>query len=359
MRSRISTLLAAGMLAVGLVALAVAVPVPLVALGPGPTFNTLGKVDDKPVITVQGLPSYPPSGNLNLTTVSVTDRLTLVNVLGQWAAPDRQVVPRSAVYTPGLTDEEVQAKNAEDFTSSEINAESAAVQELGLPSVVAVADVVAGSAADGKLKAGDKIVTVDGAPVADPDAVNRLLQTTKPGDAATVAFTRDGAAQNVTVTLGSAPDEPRGVLGVVLARLPKDGAVNARPRRDRRTVGRADVLARRSSTSSHPATSPAAASSRAPGPSPRTARCRTSAASSSRWLRRGPRAPPSSCCRSGSAPTAQPAVPPGLELVKVATLHDAVTALNDLNARPYPGRLPINTVISGIRGPNGNPTPRP
>ena len=62
--------------------LAVAVPVPLVALGPGPTFNTLGKVDGKPVITVKGLPTYPPSGNLNMTTVSVTDRLTLVRRAG-------------------------------------------------------------------------------------------------------------------------------------------------------------------------------------------------------------------------------------------------------------------------------------
>ena len=74
MRTRTSTLLVAGLLALGLAVLAVVVPVPLVALGPGPTFNTLGKVDDKPVIAVQGLPTYPPSGNLNLTTVSVTDR---------------------------------------------------------------------------------------------------------------------------------------------------------------------------------------------------------------------------------------------------------------------------------------------
>src|SRR6185312_14313296 len=184
-----------------------------------PTFNTLGKVDDKPVITVQGLPTYPPSGNLNLTTVSVTDRLTLVSVLDQWVAPDRQVVPRSAVYTPGLTDEQVQEKNAEDFTTSEMNAESAAVRELGLPAVVAVADVVAGSAADGRLKAGDRISAVDGTAVADPEAVNNLLQATKPGDSATVDFTRGGTAQSVTLTLGPAEDSPRGVLGVMLARL--------------------------------------------------------------------------------------------------------------------------------------------
>jgi PDZ domain-containing protein len=182
---------------------------------------------------VQGLPTYPPSGNLNLTTVSVTDHLTLVGVLNQWAASDRQVVPRSAVYTPGLTDEQVQEKNAQDFSTSEMNAESAAVRELGLPSVVAIAAVVAGSAADGKLRPGDRISAVDGTAVADPEAVNNLLQATKPGD---------------------------------------------------------------------PATSPAAASSRAPGRSRPTAWCRTSAASSSRWPRHGRRAPPSSSFPRGSAP---------------------------------------------------------
>ena len=45
MRTRTSTLLVAGLLAVGLAVLAIVVPVPLVALGPGPTFNTLGKVE--------------------------------------------------------------------------------------------------------------------------------------------------------------------------------------------------------------------------------------------------------------------------------------------------------------------------
>ena len=53
-------------------------------------------------------------------------------------------------------------------------------------------------------------------------------------------------------------------------------------------------------------------------------------------------------------------MPPGLQLVKVATLHDAVTALNDLERRTHPAGLHgLDSVISGIRGPNGNPTPRP
>ena len=335
MRSRTSTLLVAAILALGLAVLAVVVPVPLVALGPGPTFNTLGKVDDKPVITVQGLPTYPPSGNLNLTTVSVTDRLTLVSVLDQWVAPDRQVVPRSAVYTPGMTDEQVQEKNAQDFTTSEMNAESAAVRELGLPSVVAIAEVVAGSAADGKLRPGDRISTVDGTPVADPDAVNHLLQATKPGEPATVAFTRDGAAQTVTVTLGAAEDSPRGVLGVMLARLPKDGTVTVDlggvggPSAGLMfSLGIVDVLTPGDLTGGRFIA----------GTGSITAEGVVQNIGGIQFKMAAARAAGATVfvLPVGECATALPAVPPGLQLVKAATLHDAVTALNDLNA----GRTP-------------------
>ncbi len=335
MRTRTSTLLAAGMLAVGLAVLAVTVPVPLVALGPGPTFNTLGKVDDKPVIAVQGLPSHPPSGHLNMTTVSVTDRLTLVGMLGYWAASDQQVVPRSVVFTPGLSDEQVQAKNAEDFTTSEINAESAAVQELGLPSVVAVADVVAGSAADGKLKAGDRIATVDGTPVVDPDAVNKVLQATKPGDAATVGFTRGGAARSVTVTLGSAADAPRGVLGVVLARLPKNGTITVDlggvggPSAGLMfSLGIVDVLTPGDLTGGRFVAGTGAITADGMVQNIGGIQFKMAAA-------RGAGATVF-LLPAGECATALPAVPPGLQLVKVATLHEAVAALDDLNA----GRTP-------------------
>jgi Lon-like protease len=337
------TLLAACVLAVGLVVVAVAVPVPLVALGPGPTFNTLGKVDDKPVIAVQGLPTYPPSGHLNMTTVSVTDHLTLVGVLDHWAAPDRQVVPRSVVFTPGLSDDQVQQKNAADFTTSEINAESAAVRELGLPSVVAVADVVGGSAADGKLKEGDRIAAVDGVPVADPDAVNRVLQATKPGDTATVAFTRDGTAHSVTVTLGRAPVNtaaaPRGVLGVVLARLPKDGTVTldlggvGGPSAGLMfSLGIVDVLTPGDLTGGRFVAGTGSITAdgvvqNIGGIQFKMAAAR--AAGATVFL-----------LPTGECAAALPAVPPGLQLVKVASLHDAVTALNDLNAGRTPPGCP-------------------
>ncbi|EGD55255.1 hypothetical protein [Gordonia neofelifaecis] len=56
--------------------------VPYVALGPGPTVNTLGDVDGKPVVEVSNAVDPNPKGNLNLTTVSLRDGMTLFQAPG-------------------------------------------------------------------------------------------------------------------------------------------------------------------------------------------------------------------------------------------------------------------------------------
>jgi PDZ domain-containing protein len=330
-----STLFAGGILAVALAVVAVTVPVPLVALGPGPTFNTLTDVDGKPVVAVTDLPTYPTSGNLNMTTVSVTDRLTLATALSFWGSSGQQVVPRSAIYEPGKTEEQVQEKNAADFTSSEINAESAAVQELGLPSVPAVADVVEGSAADGKLKAGDRLVSVNGTAVASPDAVNTLLQATKPGDPATVAFTRDDAPQTVTVTLGSGDGRAQGVLGVMLAVLPKAGGVAINlggvggPSAGLMfSLGIVDKLT----------PGPLTGGRFVAGTGAIDAQGTVSNIGGIQFKMAAARAAGATVflLPAGECAEAVAAAPAGLQLIKVGTLHDAVTALDDLDA----GRAP-------------------
>ena len=121
MAGRSSTFLSAALLAAVLGVLGASMPVPMVALGPGPTFDTLGDVNGAPVITVVGLSTFPTSGHLNMTTVAVSDRLTFVQMLRAWASGARQVVPRGEIFPPGKTDEQVREENTQQFATSESN----------------------------------------------------------------------------------------------------------------------------------------------------------------------------------------------------------------------------------------------
>jgi Lon-like protease len=219
------TVVSAGLLALALGVLGATLPVPLVALGPGPTYDTLGAVDGTQVVAVQGLPTYPTSGHLNMTTVSVTDRLTLFSALGFWGAADHQVVPRDAVFPPDKSDAQVQQQNSDDFAASEANAEVAALMDLKLPTRAVVADLTPDSPATGRLQRGDELVTVAGTPVTTPQAVADALSDTRPGQSVQIAYKRDGKAGDATVVLGSSPDRPQGLLGVRPGIEPRGGDI--------------------------------------------------------------------------------------------------------------------------------------
>ncbi|HTF47090.1 MAG TPA: PDZ domain-containing protein, partial [Pseudonocardia sp.] len=109
---RTRTLTIGLLVVLAVVVLAGAVRVPLVALGPGPTFDTLGAIDGKPVVSVTGRQTYPTTGHLNMTTVAVTDDLTAINALRFWADPERELVPRAAIYPPGKSDQQVEQENS-------------------------------------------------------------------------------------------------------------------------------------------------------------------------------------------------------------------------------------------------------
>src|SRR5258708_20408938 len=70
MSRRALTLLIAGIGVLACLIVVFVVPVPYVALLPGPTYNTLGPLHGKPVIQIKGHPTFPASGHLNMGTVS-------------------------------------------------------------------------------------------------------------------------------------------------------------------------------------------------------------------------------------------------------------------------------------------------
>lgn len=198
-----------------------AVRVPYVALGPGPTFNTLAQVDGSEVVDIQGTQTYPTAGNLNMTTVSVSDGITLFGAVGLWVSGRYALVPRETVYPPDKPEEQVKQENLQQFAESEDSAEVAALHYLKFPFSVRVAQVTGGSPSDGLLMAGDRLTTVNGTGVATAGDVMTALAETRPGDGVAIGFTRDGQKGSTRVVLGVRPDdEPRGYLGVTTADAP-------------------------------------------------------------------------------------------------------------------------------------------
>ena len=191
-----------------------AVPVPFVALGPGPTFDTLGEVEGKQVVDIEGTEVQKTSGHLNMTTVSQSDGISLGQAMVLWLSGRDQLVPRALVYPPDKSKDEIDEGNTKDFQSSEDNAEYAALSFLKYPAAVTVESVTDPGPSAGKLKTGDAIDMVNDKPIANLEEFTALLKATKPGDQIVIDYRRKGGdLGTTTVTLGDNPDRDYGFLG--------------------------------------------------------------------------------------------------------------------------------------------------
>jgi PDZ domain-containing protein len=216
MHRRSRTLLVASALAVFLLLAALTLPVPYVSFQPGPVTDTLGRVDGRPLISIQGRRTYPTNGKLQLTTVEERRGLTLLGAVRDWFARDKAVVPLELVQPPDLSEAEIRRQNTEDFLRSQDDATAAALAELGVnPVGVVVAEIPAGSPSTGRLRVGDQLEQVDGRPVADLDALRAAIGRVEPGGPVRLSVLRDRRRLEVTVETRAAPDEPdRPVIGV-------------------------------------------------------------------------------------------------------------------------------------------------
>jgi Lon-like protease len=153
------------------------VRLPLLVTTPGPTFNTLGKVDGEPMVSISGTTTYPTSGALEMTTVSErggsSGGVALGEAIAGWFAPRASVIPREVYYDPNESGAEVTEHNDQAFATSQSDAIAAALRQLGIRTVdsVVVTLVGGGTPADGVVAAGDLIVAVDGTKVSTPDEV--------------------------------------------------------------------------------------------------------------------------------------------------------------------------------------------
>ncbi|AXB44848.1 PDZ domain-containing protein [Amycolatopsis albispora] len=193
------------------------VRVPYVALGPGPTYDTLGQVDGVPVIEIKGRQTFPTSGELRMTTVSLTDEVSLFESLGYWVSGRYALAPREEYFKPGESDEEVKQQNVRQFQDSQSNAEVAALRKLGEPVKVLAKEVVAGSPADHVLAAGDRLLKVNNTDITSEEKVREALAGTRPGETIQITFQHEGQpARTESLTLAQNPDPARteGFIGL-------------------------------------------------------------------------------------------------------------------------------------------------
>ncbi|KAB1504143.1 PDZ domain-containing protein [Corynebacterium sp. 320] len=176
--------------------------VPYAAEGKGPTFNTLGEVDGKEVVEIKGAEVDKTSGNLNMTTVAVRTHMTLAQALTRWATTDDTMVPLENIFPTGVSQEEVEERNAVAFTSSASNATISAMNYLNKPIESVVVDVTPDSPADKALKVNDIVTAVDDEKVATPSDLAEIIQHKNPGDTVTLTVTRQAKDERIPVTLG-------------------------------------------------------------------------------------------------------------------------------------------------------------
>jgi PDZ domain-containing protein len=214
MRRRGVTVLVGAIVVALLLAGIVKAPVPYVVLGPGPTVDTLGRSKDKEVIQIKGTPTSTSAGQLRLTTVGVKANTDLLSAIFGWFDDEDAVVPRELVYPPDQTEQEVNERNAEDFANSQTSAETAALRELGYPVQVTVTKLVEAGPADGVLKIGDVITSVDGQSVTSAGRLTELIRAKPGGTTFTIGYTRAGKAATVPITSKVAKDGDPPRIGV-------------------------------------------------------------------------------------------------------------------------------------------------
>jgi len=200
---------------------------------PGPTEDTLGEqrrsgtTDEyAPLVEISGAETFPASGRMLLTTVAVSGgpigTVYPLDVVAGWATQARAVLPVEAVFPTNITREEQEEQSAAQMVSSQEAATAAALTELGyeVPVTLSVASAVDGSGAVGVVEEGDVLVALNGVPITSHLQLIEQLSEVPPGDQVVLSVLRDGEPLDLPITTTSAPlsdGSERAALGVFVA----------------------------------------------------------------------------------------------------------------------------------------------
>jgi len=216
---RAAVLSAAGLAVSVLIAILTVFPAQFAIGGPGPTFDTLAELDGVQLVEISGAPTFEASGELRLTTVSVSrggsQLFTMGSVLAGYFSPTKYVRPEEYVF--GTSDEEnaVEERAAQDWITSQESATVSALEELGMavPASIRVAGVQDDSNALGLLEEDDVIVAIDGTDIATYKQMSDAFSVHAPGDTVAVTVLRQGQEVTESITMLDAADGAA-ILGI-------------------------------------------------------------------------------------------------------------------------------------------------
>jgi Lon-like protease len=217
MTRRATTLVVALVILVGLIGVARFVKVPYVILLPGPVTDTLGNVPSAdttngkpggPVIEISGVRTQPTNGHLDLTTVEelpgdCNAHPRLWDAVKAWFSRSQTVEPYQVECPPGQTSQQVQQQAEQEMSQSQINAVTAALTELGYKSTgnrVAVSSVESGVPAAKVLRSGDVIEAVNGTPLRTVEALRTAVRAQPAPASISLTILRDGTTRTVSTT---------------------------------------------------------------------------------------------------------------------------------------------------------------
>lgn len=222
MSRRNIVLIALAIFLVVAIALMSVIKVPVAILRPGPATNTLGQVDGKEVISVVGQQTYPTSGALDFTTVSIAGGPNYpVSVLeylqARFLDKNAEIDPEEDWFPKNVTGAQIQQQNAADMTDSQETAEVVAMRQAGhkVPEKILVGMVAEKAPAGDALKVKDQLLSVAGKPVSDLASVHDAMATVKAGSTVPVVVDRAGRKLTVQARTAAASDG-RAVFGISL-----------------------------------------------------------------------------------------------------------------------------------------------
>jgi Lon-like protease len=216
------TLLIASAGVIGAMLVATLLPVPYVALLPGPTYNTLGPLNGKPIVSITGHRVFSTNGHLNMVTVSfiggpgARPPFNIWAAIQSWFSPHNAVVPETELFPAGQTQQSVLKQDTEEMVGSQQAATAAALCYLNIKFTTnsVISSTIKGLPAAGVLRKGDDIVAVDGKPITCQDSAGDLIKAKPAGQPVTLTVKRAGQLKKISLKTATYQGQP--VIGVNL-----------------------------------------------------------------------------------------------------------------------------------------------